>query len=152
MRFPWCGSGCSYQQRRYRPRLWTLCQDSFDSSCRCATAITLKPCLVYLSRVSTKLAGTAEKEPGPESPPRPLRDDEEGLKMSDAVPDLCAACRDSSPPPAPPLNRRPCVCPPSASPQRSSSAAWRRRETDARSRSPGTEEREADKLGINSRE
>lgn len=56
-----------YQQRRYRPRLWTLCHESLDSSCRCATAITLKPCMVYFSRVSTKLAGTGEKEAGPES-------------------------------------------------------------------------------------
>ncbi len=40
----YCGQ--RYLRRSYLLRLWTLCQESLDSSCRCARAITLKPCLV----------------------------------------------------------------------------------------------------------
>lgn len=43
-----------------------------------------------------------------------LHHDGEGSGRSEGLSDLCVACRDSSRPPVPLLNRRPCVFPPTA--------------------------------------
>lgn len=59
-------------------------------------------------------AGGHCREGGRSRVTQALHHDDEGTERSEGEPHLCAACRGSSPPPAPLSNRRPCAFPPSA--------------------------------------